>query len=229
MKKWIESKIEKYRGKRPRNTKSKPAFDPDSASDAKLVPANGPDTAEENTPASDAKLISDTQNGPNTAEGSFSASDDAKSASSHLSDERNSQDTQKGDGGSKDLWQIAYEALSDSDRQTLLAVRQLIRTDDHDGHTKTLGIVDEVIRLTKEQYENYQKGGIKIKQGEKDINFRHVAHKILDATLSFKDIVNAIVMFDPTGHAASAWTIVSLGLTMTQNHMKIRAALFESS
>lgn len=183
MKQWIQRKTIKHRGKRPSSTKFKPVFDPSSASDTKPASVHHPD--------------------PDTAEGSSPASHDAKLASSHHSDERNGQDTQKGDDGPKDLWQIAYEALSDDDRQTLLAVRQSIRTDDHDDHAKTLGMVDEVIRLAKEQYENFQKGGMKIKRGEKDINLRHIAHKILDATLSFKDIISAVVAFDPAGHAAS--------------------------
>lgn len=65
--------------------------------------------------------------------------------------------------------------------------------------------------------------------GKEDINIRDIAHRILDATLSFKNIINAIAAFDPTNHASSAWAIVSLGLTMTKNHTDIRNALFRSS
>ena len=80
---------------------------------------------------------------------------------------------------------------------------------------RTVRKLEEVIRLTEQQYEDYRNGGLKISRGpDKDINFRDIAHRILDATLSFKDIISAIATFDPTSHASSAWAIVSLGLTV---------------
>ncbi|EYE90296.1 uncharacterized protein EURHEDRAFT_407039 [Aspergillus ruber CBS 135680] len=102
---------------------------------------------------------------------------------------------------------------------------------DHGKDARTLRKLEEVIQLTEQQYEDYQNGGLKITRGsgKEDISIRDTAHRILDATLSFKDIISAIAAFDPTNHASSAWAIVSLGLTMTKNHMDIRDALFKSS
>jgi len=53
--------------------------------------------------------------------------------------------------------------------------------------------------------------------------------EIINATLSFKDIISAIVASDPTQRAASAWTIISLGLTMTKNRYDLQDTLFKSS
>lgn len=167
------------------------------------------------------------------------------------------QNQQNGDSGLKDLWQVAYESekLSDKDRQNLSltqATTESFCVDGHDHRVKTVQLIDEVVRLTEKQYENYRKGGWNISQGagKEDIKLRDVGQRILDATLSFKDIISKVAVFDPTGHALSAWGIVSLGLTvcllgcykdrasklikqinkqMTQNHIKIRNALFKSS
>ncbi|KAB8237945.1 uncharacterized protein BDW43DRAFT_321130 [Aspergillus alliaceus] len=56
-----------------------------------------------------------------------------------------------------------------------------------------------------------------------------IGEKLINAALSFKDIISAVATFDPTQHAASAWIIVSLGLTMTKNRSDLRDTLFESS
>ncbi|PLB50053.1 hypothetical protein P170DRAFT_380384, partial [Aspergillus steynii IBT 23096] len=44
-----------------------------------------------------------------------------------------------------------------------------------------------------------------------------------------QSVVGGIVAVDPTGHAASAWAIVSLGLKMTQNDRMLQEKLFEAS
>jgi hypothetical protein len=113
----------------------------------------------------------------------------------------------------QDLWQVAYGKLTTSDQQ-ILSSAQL--NDDGSGrHIRTEQVLDQVIQTTKDRYEAYQKGGFKIQWSRaEDINLRDAAQKILNATLSFKDIISAVVTFDPTGHASSAWMIVSLGLTV---------------
>ena len=67
-------------------------------------------------------------------------------------------------------------------------------------------------------------------KGKSEINIRDEAKKILSSAFRFKDLINAGVKFDPTGHgnspsdvrivfsmlkrqtASSAWTVISLGL-----------------
>ncbi|OOF94051.1 hypothetical protein ASPCADRAFT_208654 [Aspergillus carbonarius ITEM 5010] len=92
-------------------------------------------------------------------------------------------------------------------------------------------IVDDVIEATKRQYEDYRKGGLKIKKraDKDDINLRDIAHKILNATLSFRAIVDVFVSGDQSLVASSAWGIILLGLTVAHNYHNIRKAQFESS
>lgn len=113
----------------------------------------------------------------------------------------------------QDLWLIAYGKLTTSN-QHILSSAQL--NDDGSGtHIRTEQVLDQVIQTTKERYEAYQKGGFQIQRPRaENINLRDAAQKIINATLSFKDIISTVVTFDPTGHASSAWTIVSLGLTV---------------
>ncbi|KAI3006741.1 hypothetical protein CBS147346_3641 [Aspergillus niger] len=128
-----------------------------------------------------------------------------------------------------DLWQIAYEDLSPADKGVLADTQQVGRPSLH--RSKTLEVVDDVIEATKKQYEEYQKGGLKIRKGaDKDsINVRDIAHKILNATLSFRGIANVLVGGDQTGTASIVWGIVLLGLTITYNHHQIRKAQFQSA
>ncbi|GLA98339.1 hypothetical protein AtubIFM57143_006280 [Aspergillus tubingensis] len=128
-----------------------------------------------------------------------------------------------------DLWQIAYEDLSPADKGVLAGTQQIERPSLN--RSKTLEVVDDVIEATKKQYEEYQKGGLKIRKGaDKDsINIRDIAHKILNATLSFRGIAGVLVSGDQTGTASIAWGIVLLGLTITYNHHQIRKAQFQSA
>jgi hypothetical protein len=78
--------------------------------------------------------------------------------------------------------------------------------DTEGNHSHTNILIDKVIRLTKEQYEIYQRNA--------NGKLRDASHRIINAALSFKDIISAVAAFDPTHHAASAWAVVSLGLTV---------------
>jgi hypothetical protein len=77
---------------------------------------------------------------------------------------------------------------------------------DKENRSQTEALIGEVIHLTKEQYKEYQQ----------NVNrkLRTSSRKIINAALSFKDIISAVATFDPTQHAASAWAVVSLGLTV---------------
>lgn len=140
------------------------------------------------------------------------------SASASHSEKLHEPSEQKEDTQPKNLWQIAYNKLSKEDRQVLSANQPSLQSTQPLEHGKDaiLEKLDEVIQLTKQQYQDYQNGGLTITRGsdKEDINIRDTAHRILDATLSFKDIISAIATFDPTSHASSAWAIVSLGLTV---------------
>jgi len=120
----------------------------------------------------------------------------------------------------KNLWQDAFGKLDDDKKATLEA----------SGDNSI--IVEKVIKQTEEKYKEYKESGWKIKRGKgkSEINVRDEAKKILISALRFKDLIDAGVQFDPTGHgnspsalritfcvlkrqtASSAWTIISLGL-----------------
>lgn len=122
-------------------------------------------------------------------------------------------DTSK--AGPQDLWQAAYDQL-DENQQRILSANQPPVQPNMRNRSKTLDMVDTVIRVSEEQYKKYQIGGLKIRlgPGEKHINLRDIAQKTLTAAFSFKDVFSAISQCDPTGHASSAWAVISLGLTV---------------
>ncbi|OJJ98902.1 hypothetical protein ASPACDRAFT_121692 [Aspergillus aculeatus ATCC 16872] len=119
----------------------------------------------------------------------------------------------------RDLWQAAYDQLDKSQRHVLSINKKLIKPGTENN---ILGnSIDQVIQITKEEYEKYHQTA--------DGNFHKASRKIINAALSFKDIIGAVAALDPTQHAASVWNIVSLGLTMAKSYSASREALFESS
>ena len=94
---------------------------------------------------------------------------------------------------------------------------------DKGNFSQTTVIIDEVIKTTEERYKEYQWGGVKIKgsTGE-DVDFRKLSRKIIDAALSFKEIISTTANFDPTDHAANAWAVVSLAFNCKTLQMKER-------
>ncbi|GLA56770.1 hypothetical protein AtubIFM54640_000429 [Aspergillus tubingensis] len=124
----------------------------------------------------------------------------------------------------RNLWQEAYNTLDEKQRQNIKPLKENDQNGDNhdDDATPVRKTLDDVIETVKAQYE------IRMSRGG-DSRLRDAASKILTATLSCKDIISAIVAFDPTAHASSAWTVVSLGLTMTQNYRDQQMAWFQSS
>lgn len=110
----------------------------------------------------------------------------------------------------ENLWQSAYNRLDPKEQHVLTQLESK-----GNGTTPTAAIIDKVIQTTEEEYERYQGRALKIRRSTgEDIDLRSFSHKIINAALSFKHIVDAVVALDPTQHAASAWTVVSLGLTV---------------
>jgi hypothetical protein len=104
----------------------------------------------------------------------------------------------------KDLWQSAFDKLGDKERTILLNIQVSPTSNDSDKRSQALASVGEVIRLTEEQYV----------RSKVDRSIRESSRRIINAALSFRDIISAVAASDPTHHAASAWAIVSLGLTV---------------
>lgn len=151
-----------------------------------------------------------------------SATASSESASSSGSSPTNTQSTEY--PGGKDLWKTAFDQLDKTQQHVLSAVGVASRPDgfSYGYGSPTRQILDDIIQTTKEDYEEYQAGGLKIRglKGEV-IDIRNVSERIINAASSVKDIVSTVVAFDPTCHAHCAWAIVSLGLTVCKREMTI--------
>ena len=121
----------------------------------------------------------------------------------------------------RNLWQEAFAALDGAQQDLLSSI------ENHPGPRLVQKVEDEA----KKRYHESQDAGWKMSRadGKSEINLRAAAQKTLSSVLRFKDLVGAGAAFDPTGHAASAWTIILLGLRITQNHMDRLRVLFEAS
>lgn len=118
----------------------------------------------------------------------------------------------------QDLWQSAFDQLDPKEKEILSQTRvsASLANIGKGKLSQTTVIIEEVIKTTEKRYKEYQQGGMKIKRSTgEDVDLRKLSQKIIDAALSFKDIISATANFDPTNHAASAWAVISLGLTVS--------------
>jgi hypothetical protein len=122
----------------------------------------------------------------------------------------------------KDLWKAAFDQLNQEEQNILQPSNGPASTNGQENVLRTTDVIDKVLESTKQEYEEYQKrGGMKIKRSKgEDIDLRQLSWKIINAALVFKEIIGVGAACDPTGHAASAWTIVSLGLTVSHEKYK---------
>ncbi|KAJ5902536.1 hypothetical protein N7495_003064 [Penicillium taxi] len=128
----------------------------------------------------------------------------------------------------QDLWQAAYDQLDETQKNILSTVK--VSIEPHNGTSQTVDVLNEVVRTTEAQYEDYKNRSLRIPRSKgDDINFRQISENIINAALSFNSIITSLVALDVTQHASSAWTVVTLGLTMTKNYYNSRNALFQSS
>ncbi|KAK2731054.1 hypothetical protein FQN57_003638, partial [Myotisia sp. PD_48] len=118
------------------------------------------------------------------------------------------------------LWQTAYEQLGAEERSILSTKHISTGLKDTGDHSNPNSLISAVIQLTEEQYEEHQQNNGKIRQ---------FSQRIINAALSFKEVISVVTAADSTHHAAAAWTIVLLGLTMTKNQYDLQDALLESS
>ncbi|KAJ5710015.1 WD40 repeat-like protein [Penicillium malachiteum] len=113
----------------------------------------------------------------------------------------------------QDLWQCAFEQLEQKDQEELRSHFESSSDEQVKDDFQPKSMVEQVIEATKDAYEEHQKTG----------------GKIVNTALSVQVLINRGVACDPTGHAASAWAVVSFGLTMTQNHKDRQDALLNAA
>ena len=113
---------------------------------------------------------------------------------------------------SRDLWEEAFMKL-DKGKQDLF---REIETP-HGPH-----VVERVAKQTEEMYREHEERGW-------EANFKKGFESALKSIFKCKELISKCVALDPTGHAAAAWTIVSLGLQLAQNEMDRRQTILEAS
>ncbi|KAE8394364.1 quinon protein alcohol dehydrogenase-like superfamily [Aspergillus alliaceus] len=130
----------------------------------------------------------------------------------------------------QDLWQAAYVHLDPDDQHRLSHLHESNVSRSVSRESQMVDIVNAVIKTTEKRYDEYQRKGLKIKRSKgADISIRDSALKIVSATLSFQDIIGAVIACDPTGYSGKVWGLVSVGLTMIQNHQDLQASIFQTT
>ncbi|KAH8430499.1 uncharacterized protein LDX57_008161 [Aspergillus melleus] len=120
----------------------------------------------------------------------------------------------------ENLWEVAGKRLDEKDRKALGL----------EGSFPTTDAIQDVIETTEKKYREYKEGGLKIRKRDGGhINVRDSAKNIILHALEAQDLVKASVSFDPTGHASSAWSIVSIGLTLINNDIERRDDIFQAA
>ncbi|KAJ6013839.1 hypothetical protein N7540_008430 [Penicillium herquei] len=119
----------------------------------------------------------------------------------------------------RDLWKEAYDELGPELTKYL-----------SENSTSATDAIHVVIKETTARYEQWKKGGLRIarKDGD-DINIRDSVEKIINAAMKASDLISKFVSLDPTGHASSAWTVISFGMSIVQNTLDRRDAIFAAS
>lgn len=104
------------------------------------------------------------------------------------------------------IWQDAFNQL-DTDKQNLLMLGLGKEEKDHDKDMTSAKIelaLQSVIETVQQQHE--------IRTLKNDNKVHKAASEILSAASSLREVIGAAVACDPTGHASTAWTVISLGL-----------------
>ena len=124
----------------------------------------------------------------------------------------------------RDLWKEAFDSLDNHQRDSL-------RDGTSKGDLDTIRIVDDVIKLTENEYKDYCTRGWHIKKEDKskETMVRIRAKEILCSALQFKEIIDQGLKFDPSGYGMIVWGVVSGGLQLLQNDMDRLEAVFDSS
>ena len=112
----------------------------------------------------------------------------------------------------RDLWEEAFTKL-DKGKQDLLCKFEI-------SHGPK--VVDRVAKQTEELYGEHVGRGW-------EATLKKRFESALKSVIKCKELIGACLASDPTGHAAAAWTIVSLGLQLAQNEMDRRETILKAS
>ncbi|CAG8412259.1 unnamed protein product [Penicillium salamii] len=116
----------------------------------------------------------------------------------------------------RDLWHAAFEKLDEKQKCVLMS------NPSEPDEAKSEDVTGRDIKITLDQVVeivNRQNEIGKVKGEKRWLN--GVAQKVLGSVLALQSNVSAIVACDPTGHASSAWAVISLGLTSYRKHQEV--------
>ena len=116
----------------------------------------------------------------------------------------------------QDLWHYAYEKLTEKDQNTLHNIEKVVPDDLKQDRSSP---IDKVIQVNKGKLAEYEENLYRPSNGPMDSAWSHAgknARKIFDNVLTFQDVIGKVAGLEQ--HAASAWTLVSLGLMVSQLH-----------
>ncbi|KAI9926525.1 hypothetical protein MW887_004293 [Aspergillus wentii] len=117
------------------------------------------------------------------------------------------------------LWKIAGARLDEKSQEYL----------DIGGNSDLNATIQALVDETRAACEEYEKGGFQIQIHGKNINVRDSVQSILISALQVQDIIKAGAAFDPTGHASTAWSVISIGLTVVKNSKDRQDAVMQAS
>ncbi len=119
------------------------------------------------------------------------------------------------------LWRDAFDALESGQKADLLKVESGTSSE----------IVQNVADITKQRYMEQQVKAWKVSRGKgkPDVKLRDVTTRVLTSILRYKGLIDIGVTFDPTGHASTVWSALSIGLQATKNHFERLDAVLEAS
>lgn len=139
-------------------------------------------------------------------------------ASTATSSHRVRKSEAKSDRGYKppNIWQAAFDQLDEKQKRNLMTNKSTSDTSGNDeAPTSDIeSVLDTVIDTVKKQHEIRR-----LKREDRWLG--DGPQKVLSAVLALQANISAVVACDPTGHASSAWTVVSLGLTVCERNLTI--------
>ena len=112
----------------------------------------------------------------------------------------------------RDLWEEAFARLDKGKQDLLCEIKN--------PHGPK--IVDSVAKQTEQMYREHEGRGW-------GANFKKGFESVLKSVLKCRELIGTCLASDPTGHAAAAWTIVSLGLQLAQNELDRRQTILKAS
>lgn len=112
----------------------------------------------------------------------------------------------------EDLWHAAYQSLGEDEKSRLDSIPGDLLQGSHNDHSAVKPpistVLEDVIVTVETQF--------KVRKMKNDTSrVRKAAKGILDTAYSMQSFIGSIAAADPTGHAATAWAVVSLGLKVS--------------